>query len=169
MIGTIKETYKTKRLELNRLTLSDAAFIFDLFNTERYIKFIGDRNIKSTEDARNFIQKNEENPNINYWVVRLLNTKISVGMISFIKRDYLEYHDLGFAFLPAFSKKGYAFESAEIVLKDRLLDPDHRTILAITMVNNGNSIKLIEKLGFCYNKEIEHENTRISQYSMTAG
>ena len=166
MITVVQKKYRTTRLELNRLILGDAAFICELFNTERYIKFIGDRNIKTKEDALKFIHKTADNPNINYWVVKLKNEKTSIGLISFIKRDYLDHHDLGFAFLPEFSNKGYAFEAAEIVLNDFLPDPNHQTILAITMVNNQSSIKLIEKLGFRFNKEIVNDNEKLFLFSI---
>lgn len=166
LITVVQKKYRTNRLQLNPLILGDAAFICELFNTEHYIKFIGDRNIKTREDALKFIHKTADNSNINYWIVKLKNDEKPVGLISFIKRDYLDHYDLGFAFLPEFSNKGYAFEAAEKVLNDFLPDPNHQTILAITMVNNHRSIKLIEKLGFRLDKEIEKDNEKLFLYSI---
>jgi ribosomal-protein-alanine N-acetyltransferase len=163
----MKKTYKTNRLFLSWLNLADAAFIIELFNTEGWIKFIGDRNIKTKDDCKKYIQKTIQNPNINYWVVKLNPKKVSIGLISFIKRDYLDHHDIGFALLPNFSHQGYAFEAAEVVLNDLLKDPNHKTILSTTVTDNMNSIKLIEKLGFKFNKEIDNEDIKLLQYSIT--
>jgi len=160
----MQNIYKTNRLELMRLCLNDAEFIFELLNSEGWLKFIGDRNIKSIEDAQNYIQKIMDNPKINYWVVGSGDEKI--GMISFIKRDYLDHHDLGFAFLPDHSNKGFAYEAAEKVLKELLQDPDHKIILGTTKKDNRSSIKLLEKLGFQYIREIENEGTMLSLYSI---
>ena len=147
-----------------RLSLNDAEFIFELLNSEGWLKFIGDRNIKSTEDAQNYIQKIMDNPKINYWVVRSGDEKI--GMMSFIKRDYLDHHDLGFAFLPEHSNKGFAYEAAENVLKELLQDPAYKIIFGTTNTDNRSSIKLLEKLGFHYIREIENEGTTLSLYSI---
>lgn len=147
-----------------RLNLNDAEFIFELLNSEGWLKFIGDRNIKSTEDAQNYIQKIMDNPKINYWIVKFEDEKI--GMISFIKRDYLDHHDLGFAFLPEHSNKGFAYEAAEKVLQELLQDQNHKTILGTTKTDNRKSVKLLEKLGFHYIREIENEGTMLSLYSI---
>ncbi len=163
----MQKTYRTSRLELAPLNESDGEFIFELLNSEGWLKYIGDRNIKTLEDSGKYIQKTLENTNINYWVVRKQDGKISIGIISLVKRDYLAYHDVGFAFLPAFLNKGYAFEASEIVLKDLLEDPKHPIILATTMAENNSSIKLLKKLGFFFNKEIENDTKKLFVYSVT--
>ncbi len=158
--------YKTSRLILNRLNLRDAPFMFDLLNTEGWIKFIGERNIKTIEDAQDYTYKVIGDPKIVYWVVKSRHEKIPVGLISFIKRDYLDHHDLGFAFLPTFFSRGYAFEAAERVIKDLLKDPEHEIILATSRPENIRSIKLLEKLGFRFNREIENEQVKLNLYSI---
>jgi len=164
----VQKTYITERLKLNRLQLIDAAFIFELLNTEGWIKFIGDRNIRSIEDSEKYIEKTMKNPDIVYWVVKTIDEKDSIGIISFVKRENLEFHDIGFAFLPVFSKKGYAFEAVEIVLKDLLQGTDNQIILATMNAENINSIKLIERLGFHYYREIENGEKKSLLYSITA-
>jgi RimJ/RimL family protein N-acetyltransferase len=159
--------YKTKRLTLSRLSLQDASFVFDLLNTEGWIKFIGDRNIKTIEDAMDYTQKVLGDPKIVYWVVKSRSEKKHVGLISFIKRDYLSHHDLGFAFLPSFSNQGYAFEAAACVLRDLLKNQNHPIILATTRPDNTRSVKLLEKLGFHFDKEIENEQVKLFLYSIS--
>ena len=109
-----------------------------------------------------------KNPDIIYWVVKTINEKDSMGIISFVKRENLEFRDIGFAFLPVFSKRGYAFEAAEKVLKDLLLDPDNQVILATMKAENINSINLIVKLGFHYDHEIENGEIKSLLYSIQA-
>lgn len=158
--------YKTERLVLNELTPIDAEFIFELVNTAAWIKFIGDRNIKTTEDAVNYIHKILSNPDINYWVVKLSDQQIAVGIITFIKRDYLDRHDIGFAFLPAYTKQGYAFEAALAVLTDMIKHKAHSTILATTIKENEASIKLLKKLGFTYQNEISNGDDILQLYAV---
>lgn len=163
----MQTNYQTKRLILNKLSLDDEAFIIELLNTPDWIKFIGDRNIRTQEDATAYIQKIIDNPNINYWVAKLPDEKTSIGIITFIKRDYLEQYDIGFAFLSKFANKGFAHEATLAVLNDVINSPSHTHILATTVKENTNSIKLLEKLGFRFEKEIEHENNLLLIYSVS--
>ncbi|MCY7293634.1 MAG: GNAT family N-acetyltransferase, partial [Ferruginibacter sp.] len=149
--------YKTERLTLRELTAADNQFIFELVNTPGWIKFIGDRNVKTSEDADNYIQKIISNPNISYRVVTLLDHQTAIGLVTFIKRDYLDHPDIGFAFLPAYSKQGYAFEATKEVLNDLLNQQEHSTILATTIPQNSSSIQLLKKLGLSFSKQITHE------------
>jgi RimJ/RimL family protein N-acetyltransferase len=162
----MQSTYKTKRLLLRSLTAADAAFIFELVNTAGWIKFIGDRNVKNREDAGNYIQKIINNPDVEYRVVTLQDEQIAIGVISFIKRNYLQHHDIGFAFLPAFSGKGYAIEAANAVLTNMLKLKEHATILATTLTDNHSSIRLLKKLGFVFSKEIIHEQDTLQLYAI---
>jgi ribosomal-protein-alanine N-acetyltransferase len=164
----VQKTYTSERLKLDRLNLNDKAFIFELLNTEGWIKFIGDRNIRSIDDSEKYIEKTLKNPDIIYWVVKTIDEKDSMGIISFVKRESLEHRDIGFAFLPTFTKRGFAFEAAEIVLKDLLHDPDNQIILATMKAENIDSIKLIEKLGFHFDKEIENGEIKSLRYSIMA-
>ncbi len=120
------------------------------------------------EDSENYIEKTLKNPDIIYWVVKTIDEKDSMGIISFVKRENLEHRDIGFAFLPSFSKRGYAFEAAEIVLKDLLQDPENQIILATMKAENIDSIKLIEKLGFHFDNEIKNGEIKSLRYSIRA-
>jgi len=161
----MQTAYKTERLFLRELTVVDANFIFELVNTAGWIKFIGDRNIKTSEDADNYIQKIITNPNISYRVVTLQDDQTPIGVVTFIKRDYLEHHDIGFAFLPAYNKQGYAFEATKEVLNDLLNQQKHSTILATTIPVNISSIQLLTKLGFSFNKEITYEGELLQVFA----
>jgi ribosomal-protein-alanine N-acetyltransferase len=164
----MQNNYNTHRLFLNEINLNDAEFISELVNTPEWIKFIGDRNIKSIAEANEYIQKIISNPNTNFWVVRIQDQQIPIGVISFIKRDYLDHYDIGFAFLAKYTKKGYAYEAAIAVLNDAIKNSNHEHILATTIKENNNSIQLLEKLGLRFYKEIENENELLLVYSVAA-
>jgi RimJ/RimL family protein N-acetyltransferase len=164
----MQKSYQTNRLILSELTFNDAEFIKELVNTAEWIKFIGERNVKTAADAKAYIQKLIDNPNINYWVVKLQKDNTPVGIITFIKRAYLEHHDIGFAFLPKHAKQGFAYEAAVAVLNDVLKNADHSTVFATTIPENKSSIALLEKLGLNLNGEIEHDGDRLLLYGITA-
>jgi len=162
--GKLKIPLTTARLAIEPLSLSDNKFILELVNTDGWLKFIGNRNINSEMEAASYIQKIIDNPDTAYFVVKLKD-KTKIGIITFIKRDYLENHDIGFAFLPAFGNNGYAYEAANAVLMNvtRIYHLSH--ILATTIPENINSIKLLKKLGLLFEKEIEVENIKLHVYS----
>jgi RimJ/RimL family protein N-acetyltransferase len=164
----MQNNYNTNRLSLNEILLNDAEFISELVNTPEWIKFIGDRNIRSIADANEYIQKIISNPNTNFWVVRIQDQQIPIGIITFIKRDYLEHYDIGFAFLAKHTKKGYAHEASIAILNDAIKNANHKQILATTVKENTNSIQLLEKLGLRFYKEIQNENQLLLVYSITA-
>ncbi|HMC83883.1 MAG TPA: GNAT family N-acetyltransferase [Chitinophagaceae bacterium] len=161
----IQNTIFTGRLNLEKLNIDDYDFINVLVNSKGWIENIGDRNIHSKNDAIVYINKILETENFFYWVVRTKDANTSIGIISFLKRSYLENFDIGFAFLPQFSNNGYAFEAAKAVLFMVSKLPEFNIVLATTLYSNKNSIKLLTKLGFRFEKEIEIENAKLHIYT----
>ncbi len=161
----MKTEFQSSRLILNRLLAADAAFIFELVNTKEWKQFIGDRNVHTIEDSENYIAKILSSANISYWTVRLKDCLTGIGVITFIKRDYLPHHDIGFAFLPQYGKKGYAFESAKLMLDNFLANPLHPVILASTLAENENSIQLLLKLGFKFERVLVQADDKLQIYS----
>jgi ribosomal-protein-alanine N-acetyltransferase len=160
--------YTTERLSLNALTAEDCDFIQELVNTKGWLQFIGDRNIHSKEDAINYINKINATLNFYYWVVRFIETDEPIGIISFIKRNYLEHFDIGFAFLPQYSGKGYAYEAAKEFLSIVSSKPEHSIVVATTLPENASSIKLLTRLGLDFDKEIEVGSEKLHVYSNAA-
>ena len=163
----MKITYSTERLSLERLTENDADFILELVNTPGWLKFIGERNVRTNEDAIGYIKKINANYDILYWVVRLKKTPTPIGIVTFIKRDYLEHNDIGFAFLPQYAKQGFAFEATNVVLQDLLEGEKHKTILASTITDNTFSIQLLKKLGFTFSKKLKIGTDELYLFSIT--
>lgn len=157
-------TIHTTRLTLELLSEKDTSFILELLNSEGWIKNIGNRNIHTEEDALAYIQRITNNPDITYWNISLKENKSSIGVITFIKRDFLAHNDIGFALLPAYYNKGYAYEATQAVLL-RLAENNITNILAYTLPNNFSCIKLLEKLGFTFEKSIVQEGEELHLYS----
>lgn len=156
---------ETKRLILREVIENDAEFMLDLLNQPSFIKYIGDRGVRTTEEAKDFIEtryrKSYRDHGYGLYTVELKETGESIGVCGFVKRDTLPESDIGFAFLPQFEKKGYAFESAEAVLKYGKETLNLKRILAITTQDNESSGRLLEKLGFKFEQLIEMPNDEI--------
>ena len=149
---------ETNRLTLRWLNVGDANFILQLLNEPSWIQYIGQKNVRSLEDAKAYIQGGPVAMYTQYgfglFLVELQNPQVSIGLCGLLKRESLEDVDLGFAFLPKYWGKGYAMESASAVLTYGKIKHKLTRIVAITLNNNHSSIKLLNKLGF------EFEDTR---------
>ena len=153
---------ETERLVLCRLTPYDVDFIFKLLNDPSWIQFIGDRGIRTIENAKDYIITG---PMFSYnkhgfglWLTKLKDTQTPIGMCGLIKRDSLEDIDIGFAFLPEYTGKGYAYEAAKATLQYAKKELELKRIVAITNQDNVKSIALLKKLGLDYEKLIDFQN-----------
>ncbi len=148
---------KTKRLTIREFTNDDVQFHLILMNTPLYIQNIGDRAIKTLDDAdvysRKIIASYKSNGYGQYAVV-LNNTDTVIGMSGLIRRDNLPHVDIGFGFLPEYMGKGYAFEASKAVMKYAQEELKLNTILGITIPENKPSINLLKKLGLVFEKAI---------------
>jgi ribosomal-protein-alanine N-acetyltransferase len=151
----MQTTYTTARLNLNPITLNDDKFILTLLNSPGWLRFIGDRNVKNTDEARAYITNIIDSKQFIYWVVKLIDAGEPIGVITCITRNYLPYPDIGFAFLPAYASLGYAFEAASTVINGLVNENNNSTFLAITLRDNAGSISLLKKLGFDFERNIE--------------
>ncbi len=164
----MEKNYRTERLVLDMLSVADVDFIFELVNTAGWKRFIGDRNVHNSEDAKAYIEKILSNTAIHYRVVRLAENGTPVGVVTLIQRDYLEHPDIGFAFLPQYAKNGYAFEASNAVLHNVCSPGKLQTVLATTIPDNSSSIQLLKKLGFAFRNEIRTGTDTLHVYAVTA-
>ena len=164
---------ETERTILREIVETDAEFILDLLNQPSFIKYIGDRKVRSVEQAREFIENRFRESYRVYgfglYAVELkaefdtlVNARVSafsdntpIGICGFVKRDSLPEADIGFAFLPQFCGKGYAFESADAVMKYGRDILNLKRVLAITSQDNESSGRLLEKINFKFERLIE--------------
>lgn len=149
---------ETERLEFHHLSLADVDFIIELLNTPGWLQYIGDRGIKTEADAMDYIMmgpvKSYHEKGFGLWLIKLKGTGTSIGLCGLIKREYLEDVDIGYAFLPQYFGKGYAYEAAKAALELAKSQYHLKRIVAITSKDNERSIALIEKLGMHFEKMI---------------
>lgn len=146
---------ETGRLIVRELDCAtDAEFIFTLLNTPKFLQFIGDRGVRTVEQASDFIEnryrQSYRDHGFGLYVVEQKDVKMPIGLCGFIRRDTLTSPDLGFAFLPEFEGKGYGYESAKAVLGHGCDELGFRHVAAITSLDNQVSGRLLEKLGFVF-------------------
>jgi ribosomal-protein-alanine N-acetyltransferase len=150
---------ETPRLALRRFEPADAAFIHELVNDPAWIRYIGDKNIRSLEDARRYIEngpmKMYAERGFGLWRVDRKSDGVALGMCGLVKREQLADVDLGFAFLPRHWGQGYARESAEGVVRHAREALGIGRLVAITSPGNAPSAKLLEKLGFRYESDLD--------------
>jgi len=145
------KTFETERLFIRPTSEEDAEFILELLNAPKWIKYIGDRKVKTVENARAYIRL-KMTPQLvklgysNYTVITK-ETDQKVGTCGLYDREGLEGIDIGFAFLPKHEKKGFAFEASNRIKQAALDDFKIENISAITTKDNIASQKLLEKLG----------------------
>jgi RimJ/RimL family protein N-acetyltransferase len=150
---------ETERLTLSRLNDEDAPFMLALLNEPSFLRFIGDRKVRTLDDARSYILKGPvemyERRGHGLYLTSLRPEGTPIGMCGLIKRDGLADVDIGFAFLPAFWGRGYAFEAASAVLADGQAGLGLRRIVAITAQDNQSSIRLLERIGLSFERRIQ--------------
>ena len=162
---------ETERLVIREIEETDAAFMNALLNSPGFLNYIGDRGVRSDDDARRFIseryRKSYTDNGYGLYSVLLKDELVPVGMCGFVRRDTLPGPDLGFAFLPEFEGKGYGTESSIAMLSYGREKLGFDRILAITTLDNRPSIRLLEKLGFEFAKEIDDAaGERLNLYSI---
>jgi RimJ/RimL family protein N-acetyltransferase len=141
------------------MTIDDAEFILRLLNDPDFIRFIGDKGVKTVDDARQYIVNGPlasyERHGFGLWLVELKPSSIPVGMCGLLKRETLDDVDIGFAFLPRYRSRGYAFESAAAVMAYGRNVLGLKRIVAITDPDNAGSIRLLQKIGLSFDRMIK--------------
>jgi ribosomal-protein-alanine N-acetyltransferase len=159
---------ETERLTVRWFNQDDAAFVLKLLNDPAFLHFIGDKEVHDLAGARAHIEnklvRSYTDNGYGMNMVQLTEDHTPIGMCGLINRDELEYVDIGYAFLPEFCGRGYAYEAAKAVFnhgKNNLkIDP----IVAITAMDNIQSANLLEKLGLKKQKTIKMNENDTGTY-----
>ena len=163
---------ETERLILREAVASDGEFILDLLNQPSFIKYIGDRNVRTVEAAREYIEDrfvgSYKKFGFGMWTVELKDDGTPVGICGFVKRDTLPDADIGFAFLPQFAGKGYALESAVGAMDYGRDVLQFKCVLAITTKDNESSGRLLDKLNFKFERLIVQNDEELKLFSYSA-
>lgn len=149
---------ETKRLLLRQVTFGDAEFVLKLLNEPSFIQNIGDRGVRTLEDARNYISDriiaSYENFSFGMYLVTLKSTGEAAGLCGLVKRDGLDDVDIGYAFFSRYWSKGYATEAALAVKEYAKVTVGLKRLVAITDPANQGSVRVLEKIGLKFEKMI---------------
>lgn len=151
---------ETRRLSLRRQTASDAPFILRLLNDAAFLRHIGDRGVRTVEDAEAYIRDGAVASyaahGFGLWLVESKDAGEAIGVCGLLRRDFLEDVDLGFAFLPEHRRRGYAREAAEATIMFAREQLGLERLAAIVSPENTASIRLLEGLDFRSRGPVEH-------------
>jgi len=162
---------ETDRLILRQLTVDDAPFVLTLLNEPSFLRYIGDKKVRNLEDARQYMLNGPvasyEQNGFGLYLVELKESQTPIGMCGLVKREELPDPDIGFAFLPDYWNKGFALEAAAAVLRDARERLSLQRILAVTFLYNESSIKLLERLGFIFERvmKLSEDREQVKLYS----
>jgi RimJ/RimL family protein N-acetyltransferase len=154
---------RAARLVLRQLELDDAEFIQELLNEAAFLRFIGDKGVRTAADARAYILKGPMDSYARHGFglyATCLHDGTPIGICGLVKREGLEDVDVGFAFLSRYRSNGYAVESASAVLDHGRRVLQLQRIVAITSPDNRGSIAVLEKIGLKFERMI-----RLSEHS----
>jgi RimJ/RimL family protein N-acetyltransferase len=140
------------------MTEDDAAFIVELLNDADFLRYIGDRGVRTVEDARAYIANGPLDSYARHGfgllTVELRETGTPVGICGLLKRPTLPDVDIGFAFLPRHRARGYALESATAVMRHARETLGLGRIVAICDPDNGGSIRILERIGMRFERRL---------------
>lgn len=158
----------TERLFLREFTFQDSPFFIELVNSEGWLKFIGDRNVKTIQDAEKYLEERiihfYKALGFGFYLVTLKD-KTPIGLCGLIKRDSLDDVDIGFAFLPQYIGKGYGFEAASATMEFARKTLKLKRVVAITVKENISSIELLKKIGLTEEGPIMQGNEELMLFA----
>jgi RimJ/RimL family protein N-acetyltransferase len=163
--------FETERLKIRLLEPEDAGFILRLLNSPTWLQYLGDRHIRSLEDAGRYLEnvyrRGYAENGFGAWLVTLKDSGEPIGLCGLFKRPYLDWPDLGYSLLPEFEGKGYAYEAAFAALSYVQRAMGKTELLAIVSEANTRSRRLLEKLGFVFRERIlpPNENKTLLLYA----
>jgi [ribosomal protein S5]-alanine N-acetyltransferase len=148
---------QTRRLALRQLELNDADFILELLNEAAFLQFIGDKGVRTLDDACDYLRKGpmESYGRHGFGLYAVcLRDGTPIGICGLVKREGLEDVDVGFAFLSRHRSRGYAVESASAILEHARRVLGLRRVVAITSPENFGSIAVLQKIGLKFERMI---------------
>lgn len=149
---------ETQRLTIRKLDEDDAPFMLALLNDEAFIRFIGDRNVRTEEEARAYIRTGAMASYAEHghglYLVESRQLRAAIGTCGILRRETLPDPDLGFAFAAEHRGKGYGGEAASAVLRYAKDSLGISRIAAIVSPANEPSLRLLDHLGFVFQKMV---------------
>ena len=144
--------FETSRLFIRRLTESDWPDMLNIFIDFNNSKFaVYDMPLPTEDEDARTLTKRFADSNL-FFAVFPKGSDTMMGYVCFHKDS--DIYDLGYCFHSAYHANGYAYESADALIKYLVAKCGAKGFTAGTAIDNIPSCKLLEKLGFtCTSKE----------------
>lgn len=159
MKGISNMKIETPRLVFRELTVDDAEFIHRLVNEPSFLANIGDKGVRTLDDAREFILdgpwRRNQPAGYGQFMVELKPEGTPIGVCGLLYREALDVSDVGCAFLPAYWRQGIAFEAAAAVMDYGRSTLGVEKIVGLTSEENLASIGLLKKFGMAFEKMVK--------------
>lgn len=150
----IPPEFETPRLSLRRLDAGDAPFLVDLLNQPSFLANIGDRGVRTPEDALRYLRDGPlamyERCGFGLWLLSRKSDGAAIGLCGLLRRDTLPDADVGYALLPPYWGAGYASEAVQATLRHAREKFGLRRVVAIVSEGNDASVRVLEKAGMKY-------------------
>jgi RimJ/RimL family protein N-acetyltransferase len=152
------QVLETARLALRRMSIDDADFIRELLNDPDFVRYVGDRGVRTADDARRYIVTGPldsyERFGFGLFLVEQKATAVPVGICGLLRRPTLPEVDIGFALLPEYRGRGYAHESASAVMRYAHDELGIERVVAIANTGNAGSVRVLGKIGLRFERMI---------------
>ena len=159
---TTVQICETERLRLSHFTEDDAAFILRLLNEPSFIRHISDKNVRTLDDAKAYLQSGPlssySSNGFGLSRVSLKPTGEVIGMCGLIRREGMDDVDIGYALLPEHWSKAYARESVLGVLSSAACQHGLHRVVALVNPDNAASIHVLENTGFQFESMVTLPN-----------
>jgi ribosomal-protein-alanine N-acetyltransferase len=162
---------ETGRLNLRELSEADAAFMLEVLNDPGFVRFVGDRGVRTVEEAaryisERFVESYRQN-GFGLWLVETKDEKMPAGICGLLRRGTLPGVEVGYAFLPPFRSRGYAFEAASAALRHARDVLGLPRLYAVVNPDNVVSIRVLEKLGMKFERmvRLSGEESEVNLFS----
>ena len=168
----MKYILETERLRLREFTTADCDFLIELMNSPGWLKFIGDRNVRTREEGENYLRngpmKSYEVNGYGLWMVERKDDGCPMGMCGILKRAWLADPDIGYAFMEPWRGRGYAGEATRAIVQYAGEAFGLKRLVAIIDPENSDSVKLINNAGFAFETMVREatDNKELGLYAL---
>jgi RimJ/RimL family protein N-acetyltransferase len=162
---------ETERLTLREMSGADARVVLEILNDPGFIRFVGDRGVRTLDAAARYIEErfveSYRQNGFGLWLVEAKDERVPVGICGLLTRRELNVVEVGYAFLPPFRGRGYAFEAASAALRHARDALGLPRLHAIVDPENALSIRVLEKLGMRFERRVRlaPEESEVSLFS----
>lgn len=164
----MKTILETNRLLLREFEISDAESFYELNLNPNVIKYTGNSAFKDIDEAREFLENYSDYQRSGYgrWAVIDKSTNQFLGWCGLKYDEKLDETDIGFRFFEHFWNQGFATESAKACIDYGFKELNLKTIVGRAMKENLASIKVLEKIGFHYEKDFDFDGNEAVIYTI---